>query len=206
MWGLLLRCCGPAQDRPLRGGFGGPAKGRRYGCGRCATTGRATPRPRLWLGSRSPAPTRGTAPATGVVLEGGVEGDIGGCQVGALDELHRFGCPRDPVHAGVFPLDRQRALVANVVERPEDALERHPTAPRRDEVPPASVVAEEEVRAEDAVAAVQQLDGLLDVDVVDAVGELVHEGRRVDELPVEVAGIEIDAEALAVADRLQGSL
>src|SRR5918911_3319519 len=43
--------------------------------------------------------------------------------------------------------------------------------------------------------------GVLDVDVVDAVGEGLEEQHGVDELVVEMAGIEVDPEGGAVADR-----
>src|SRR3712207_8667033 len=54
-----------------------------------------------------------------------------------------------------------------------------------------------EVGGEDAAPAVERPPRVLDVDVVDAVGELLDEGRRVEELVREVAGIEVDPEALA---------
>ena len=51
--------------------------------------------------------------------------------------------------------------------------------------------------AEDRAAPVEQPLGVLDVDVVDAVGEVDREGGRVEELVGEVARVEVDAEARA---------
>ena len=69
--------------------------------------------------------------------------------------------------------------VADVVQRAEDALEGHAAAPRRDEVPAAAVVAEGQVRGQDAVAPVQHADRFLDVHVVDAVAR-TRRRRRPD--------------------------
>ena len=71
----------------------------------------------------------------------------------------------------------------------------------RDEVPPALRVAEVEVRGEDGAPPVEPALGVLDVDVADAARELLGEGGRVEELVGEVAGVEVDREALAIADR-----
>ena len=72
-----------------------------------------------------------------------------------------------------------------------------------DEVPAARLLAEVQVRREDRAAAVEPLARVLDVDVVDPVGELERELRRVEELVREVARVEVDAERLAVADRVE---
>ena len=52
-------------------------------------------------------------------------------------------------------------------------------------------------------AAVEHDLRVLDVHVVDAVGELAGERRRIEELRDEVARVEVDAEALAAVDRGQ---
>src|SRR5437868_5933425 len=46
------------------------------------------------------------------------------------------------VHATVLPLDRERALVADPIERPEERLEVDVAVPGRDEVPAARLLAE----------------------------------------------------------------
>jgi hypothetical protein len=73
----------------------------------------------------------------------------------------------------VLPLDRERALVADVVERDDDLLEVDVAAADAAEVPVAARVAERRVAAEHAGAAVAAAPPhVLHVHVVDAVGEL----------------------------------
>jgi hypothetical protein len=57
------------------------------------------------------------------------------------------------------------------------------------------------VRPEDGAPAVEHDLRVLDVHVVDPVGELRRVGRRIEELRDEVARIEVDAEARAPVDR-----
>ena len=63
-----------------------------------------------------------------------------------LDEPSRLGGAVFAIHAAVFPLDRERAVVADVVERPRDLLEVDLSAAGRAEVPAAAGIAEVEVR------------------------------------------------------------
>src|SRR5439155_7113063 len=133
--------------------------------------------------------------------EGGVEGEFGGLEVERLDEAGGFAGAGLAVHAAVFPLHGERALVAPAVERSDDLLEVDSAAPRRAEIPSPPRVPEVEVRGDDPGGAVQGHDGVLDVDVVDAVAELVDEARRADALPVEVARVEVEAERRPVPDR-----
>ena len=56
---------------------------------------------------------------------------------------------------------------------------------------------------QDAAAAVERDDRVLDVDVVDAVGELADELDRIDALPQQMARVEVEAELLAVAERVE---
>ena len=58
----------------------------------------------------------------------------------------------------------------------------------------------------DAAAAVERHDRVLHVDVVDAVGECADELDRIDPLPDQVARVEVEAELLAVVQRLQRPL
>jgi hypothetical protein len=80
------------------------------------------------------------------------------------------------VHAAVFPLHRQRAGVADVVERDDDGFEIDHAAADAAEVPVAARIAEAGVAAEHAHRAVALAPPhVLHVDVVDAVGEGAHE-------------------------------
>ena len=54
--------------------------------------------------------------------------------------------------------------------------------------------------------AVEGARGVLDVHVIDAVGEGPDELDRVDELPEQVAGVEVEAELGPVVEGLQGRL
>src|SRR5690606_37728441 len=73
-----------------------------------------------------------------------------------------------------------------------------------DEVPAAARVRPREVRAHAAVAAVAHpLLRVLAVHVVDAVLEVPQEAHRVDVLPDHVARVPVEAERLAVPDRLE---
>jgi len=76
----------------------------------------------------------------------------------------------------------------------------------RDEVPAAPVIAELEVRAEDAIAPGEADLRVLDVHVEDAIWEGVDELYRVEELVHEVAGVEVEAERLVIVQRLERPL
>jgi hypothetical protein len=115
-------------------------------------------------------------------LHGLVEHDRGGSEVSASHEGECILRAPLAVHAGVFPLDRERPRVADRVERAEERLEVDVAVAGRDEVPAAIALAEVQMPAEDALAAVERLLRVLDVDVVDAVGELDRELRRIEEL------------------------
>ena len=93
--------------------------------------------------------------------------------------------------------------VADPVQRAEELLEVDVAVAGRDEVPAARLVAEVQVRGEDRAAAVEALARVLDVHVVDPVGELERELRGVEELVREVARVEVDPERLAVVDRVE---
>ena len=127
----------------------------------------------------------------------------GGGEIGRAHERQRVRGAPVAVHAGVLPLDRERALVADPVQRAEQVLEVDVAVAGGDEVPAARLLAEVQVPAEDRAAAVEALDRVLDVHVVDAVGELGHERGAVEELVLEVRGVEVDPEALAVVECVQ---
>src|SRR3712207_6678327 len=132
-----------------------------------------------------------------------VEGARRRLEVQPPDEGGRLPRPLNPVHAGVLPLHRERTVVAYAVQSPDYRLEIHTPAPDRSEVPAPAVVAECEVRGKDAALAVEGPERILDVDVVDTVREAVDELGWVDELPIEVAGIEVEPEGFAVVNSLQ---
>ena len=84
-----------------------------------------------------------------------VERDRRRREVGAADERERVRGAPVAVHAAVLPLDRERPVVADPVERAEERLEVDVAVAGRDEVPAARLLAEVQVRAEDRAAAVE---------------------------------------------------
>src|SRR5690349_25174403 len=127
------------------------------------------------------------AAASGRRREGGVEGGVGLVEGQPADERERLGGTDEAVHAGVLPLDADRAVVADGVEHPEGRLPGDVAVAGRDEVPAAARVGPGEVRAEAAVAAVADLElRVLAVDVVDPVLEVPEERDWVEVLPHEV--------------------
>src|SRR5579871_3249680 len=75
-------------------------------------------------------------------------------KIGLADELDRFFRAVFPIHARIFPLNRERAVVADPVKDADDRFEVHVAAPNRDEVPAAPRITKVEVRSEDAVTPV----------------------------------------------------
>src|SRR5213594_3458974 len=132
-----------------------------------------------------------------------VERDGGGLEVGAPDERERVRRPPLPLHSRVLPLDRERPRIADPVEPAEERLEVDVAVPGRDEVPPARRLAEVQVRAEDALPAIERLPRVLDMDVVDPLRELLGERGGVEKLVREVARVEVDPERLPVVDRIE---
>ena len=138
-----------------------------------------------------------------VLLHRVVECEARRSELGLPDESQGLGSATVPIHAAVFPLDRQRTGVTDLVQRPEQLVEIDVTASGRDEVPAAGTVAEGEVRGEDRAAAVETTLRVLHVHVVDAGSELARVESRVQELGNEVARVEVDSEGLAVPERLE---
>jgi hypothetical protein len=73
-----------------------------------------------------------------LAFEGGVERHARRREVEGLAERRGLGGAVDAVHARVLPLDRQRAPVADVVERDDDLLEVDVAAADAAEVPVAA--------------------------------------------------------------------
>src|SRR5919202_2687527 len=97
-------------------------------------------------------PTRSDISPPLGLLKCRVEGALRGREVEALDEGGGLRGTVRAVHAAVFPLDRERSVVADAVQRAHDLLEVHATAPRRAEIPAPAGIAKVEVRAPDARA------------------------------------------------------
>src|SRR4028118_1424709 len=123
--------------------------------------------------------------------ERGVEGRRRRLEVHAPNEGGRLPRSVHPVHAGILPLNGERTVIADAVEDSDHRLEVHAPARDRTEVPTSAVVAEGEVRGEDAALAVERPYGVLHMHVVDPVGEAVPELPRVPALTDQGAGAEV---------------
>src|SRR5262245_59614420 len=111
------------------------------------------------------------------------------------------------IHPVVLPLDRERAAIADLVERAHDLLEVDRAAAGRAEVPPAAAVAEREVSAEDAgLARPVRPPHVLDMDVDDPLALAVEEPHVVDALIAEVTGIVVEAEGAMTTHGVDGAL
>lgn len=105
-----------------------------------------------------------------------------------------------------MPLSATRsrgAYVADIVQRAEDVLKRHTASTRRDEVPTRVIGADEEMGTQCPVAPIQVTHCFFDVHVVDLGVAGVDELERVEQHPVEVAGVNVEPEAVAVANGVE---
>src|SRR5207253_2521887 len=127
-------------------------------------------------------------------------------EVDAAHELQRFPRSRLAVHARVFPLDGERPLVAGRVQGADDLVEVDVAVAEGAEIPAAAGVAEGQVGAEDAGAAVEADGAVLHVHMEDPLGEVADEEVRLHSLPLQVAGIEVEAEGMPVAEGLEQAL
>src|SRR2546421_12744945 len=93
------------------------------------------------IDARSPPPRASpcvwNADTSGLLRERGVEGDGGRREVGAPDELQRLARAPLAIHSRVLPFDRQRAVVADPIERPDHRVEVDVAVAGGDEVPAA---------------------------------------------------------------------
>jgi hypothetical protein len=138
------------------------------------------------------------------LVKGRIESPTAGCKVETFDEAGGFGGTELAVHAAVFPFDAQGALVADVVEGADDLFKVDTAATWAAEIPTSARIAKVEVTAEDARFAVELGGGVLDVDVIDPIGEFAEEFDGIDALPDQVAGVEVESEFRAMADGFQG--
>src|SRR5205823_14024143 len=151
----------------------------------------------------SPACSAGLASS---LLHRGIEGDRGGREVDAAHELQCFSRSGLAIHPRVLPLDRKRPLVPGRVQGPDDLVEVDVAVAEGAEIPAAAGIAERQVRAEDAGAAVEADGAVLHVHVEDPLREVADEQVRLHSLPLQVAGIEIEAEGGPVAEGLEQTL
>ena len=90
----------------------------------------------------------------------------------------RKSCTNHRIHATRFPKDFQK-------------------------IPATSGITEVQVARQNAALAIQGRDRILDVYVIDPIGEGPNEFHRIDPLPMQVAGIEVEAKFFAIVERFQ---
>ena len=135
-----------------------------------------------------------------IVREGRVEGAAAGAEVDLLDVVGGFGCAVVAVHAAVFPFDRERTVVVDVVEGPDDLFEIHGASAGAAEVPATPRVAKIEMACQNSRPAVERRDGVLDMYVIDPLGKGADEFDWIDTLPMQMARIEIKSKFLPARD------
>src|SRR4029079_13398837 len=114
-----------------------------------------------------------------------------------------LGSAKLAIHAAVFPLDRERASVADPRQRAEDRPPLDAAMAGRDKIPAAARVAEVQMRAKNAGATIQVAPAFLDMHVIDPIGEGFEKRNRVDELVIQVAWVEVDPKRRPATDRRQ---
>ncbi len=139
-----------------------------------------------------------------LVFKGGVKRATTWLEVQLFRELGRFRRAAFPLHPGVFPFDRQRAVVVDFIESSNDRLEIDLTSTGAAEVPTAARIAKVEMTGQNSAAAIERCRGVLNVNVINAIRKLPNELDRIDHLPVQVAGVKVEAELLAIVDRVKG--
>ncbi len=130
------------------------------------------------------------------LLEGGVKGHNRGFEIGRLNDLDGFRRAVFPIHAAVFPLDRERAIITDAVQHTDDGFQIDIAMTGRDEIPTAPGITETQMRTEDAGETVQIELRVLDMHMIDAVRESGDEVDGIKLLVNEVAGVEVEAEGL----------
>ena len=111
------------------------------------------------------------------------------------------------IHPAIFPLNAERAGVADIVEGDDDVLEVDVAVAERTEVPVPARVAEGNMAAEYADRAVAVAPPhVFHVDVENPLAEQPDELHVVNVLIAEVRGVEVEAEAFVFLDGSDGAL
>src|SRR5690625_2886941 len=158
-----------------------------------------------------PAAPRQEQRATLLELSAGAESCVK-CRRGrikgeSLHKLDRLGCTDHAVHAGVFPLHGEGAVISDGVEHAEAVFPGNVTVTGGDEVPAAARIGPGQVRPQAAVATViYPALGVLAVDVEDVIFEVPQETHRVEVLPHKVARIPVNTKDFGPIYRFQSAL
>src|SRR5258708_2085539 len=129
------------------------------------------------------------------LCELGVEGYCAGFEVCILGERAGLRGAVLAVHAAVFPFDGERALIVDVIERPDDLLEVDGAVPQGSEIPVPFGIAKVGMAPKHPCSL--ERGGPIDVlhmDVVNAVAKLIDEPNIVYTLVAQVAWIVVEPE------------
>src|ERR1700722_4029034 len=114
----------------------------------------------------------------------------------------RLGCPMDTVHSDVFPFDRQRAPVADVIEGDDDLFEADISMSDRTKIPVPPVISKIGVPGKYAdLACAMAPPDIFHVCMVDTVAEIAQEFDVADSLIAKMRWIVIKTEPAMVFDR-----
>src|SRR3954452_9037054 len=137
------------------------------------------------------------------LLEGGIKCHLARRKVHALYKCSGLCRSMLTIHPAIFPLDRERPIVANPCECSEHLLPGYPTPTRRDKVPPTSWIPKVKVRAQNSIAAIQVAHAFLNMDMIDPVGKGLNEEAGINELVIEMAWVKVNPEPRPMPNRLK---
>lgn len=139
-----------------------------------------------------------------VTVEGGVKGDLIYREIEILDIGATLGRAVKAVHASIFPLDREWANVATVIEGDDDFLEIDIATTDTAEIPVAAAIAEIGVPPEHADVAIPMVPpSVLHVYMKDAGGEVADELHVINPLIAEMGGVVVKAKPRVPVDGIE---
>src|SRR5690625_541404 len=137
------------------------------------------------------------------LIEGCVKGDLARLDIDRFHIFARFFVAMEAIHSAIFPFERKRPDVTDNIERANNLLEIDIAAADRTKIPAASGVAKIQMRSQDSAPAIELMCDIFHVHVIDPVRKRADKFDRIDELPDEVARIEVEAKSVAVIDRFE---
>ena len=142
-----------------------------------------------------------------LALEGGIEGSAARSEVVGFDVPAGLGGAVHAIHANVFPLDRERPAITDIVERNDDLFELNVAVPDGPKIPIAAMITEIGVTAKDAdISVAVPPPNVLHVSVVNAVLEVPEELYVVNALVSEVRRIVVKTKAIVMLHRLKRAM
>jgi len=136
-----------------------------------------------------------------ILAESSVEGQCAGREIDPFDEGARFGGTHFAVHAAVFPFYRQRPVVTDIVQSPDDIFKIDTAAADASEVPVPAAIAEIKMPSEDSGCSGMFVPShIFHVNVEDSFAKNVDELCIVDSLVSKMAWIKIKTESRMIVD------